>query len=357
MHIVFLLPDFHFGGGGERVVTNMANHLVNENYQVTIVSLSFCKTQNIFSVDNRVTIKYLNFNFENGLNIPLKVAAYFKVKHYFSHFTNETILLGIGTYPSLILALLPKQKHLKTIGCQHNSYVAVKHIWSFLRKKSFHRLDALVSLTEKDLPKLMKLNQNSFVIPNSISFFPEKQAVLENKIILSIGRMDFNKGYDLLLDVFEKLTPLHPDWILRLIGDGPLKKKIISRVETSGLNDRVEILSPTNQIIDHYLQASVYLMTSRSEGLPMVLLEAKACGLPIVSFNCETGPSDIVNDGKDGFLIDCFNIDQMAEKVSMLCSDPELRRQFGTNGRESINKFLPEVVAQKWETLFRQIIQ
>jgi len=335
----------------------MSNHLVNGNYQVTIVSLSSCKPQNIFSIDNRVTLKYLNLSFEYGLNIPLKIAAYFKVKRYFSHFTHETILIGIGTQPSLILALLPKQKNLKTIGCQHNSYVAVKHIWSFLRKKLFRNLDALISLTEKDLPKLLKLNKNSFVIPNSISFFPEKKAVLENKIILAIGRMDFNKGYDLLLDVFEKLSPLHPDWILRLIGDGPLKKKIIARVETSGLNDRVEILSPTNQIIDQYLQASVYLMTSRTEGLPMVLLEAKACGLPIVSFNCETGPSDIVNNGKDGFLIDCFNIDQMTEKVAMLCSDAELRMKFGESGRENIKKFLPDVIAQKWETLFRQIIQ
>jgi len=356
MHIVFLLHDIHFGGGGERVTVGMANHLAAENHQVTIVSLSRFSPSNIFMPDKRVEIKYLNFNFENGFNIPQKIASVFTVRRHFSQYHDQTIILGIGTYPSLLLALLPKKENLKTIGCQHNSYVAVRHVWSFLRKLLFHRLSALVSLTEQDLPKLKKLNLNSYVIPNSVSFLPERRADLDNKIILAIGRMDYNKGYDLLLDVFEKISLTHPDWNLRIVGNGPLHKNIISRIEASGLNDRVKILSATDQIIDQYLQSSVYLMTSRTEGLPMVLLEAQACGLPIVSFDCETGPSDIITNNKDGFLISCFNVDMMTEKVAILCSDPMKRKEFGANGRESIKRFLPEEIALKWEMLFRKLI-
>lgn len=357
MHIVFLLHDIHFGGGGERVTVNIANRLVEDGYQVTIVSLSSCKSSNIFTLDNRIAIKYLNFHFENGFNLPQKIASVFKVGSHFRQYTDQTVILGIGTYPSLLLALLSKRENIKTIGCQHNSYVAVKHLWSFLRQLFFHRLSALVSLTEQDLPKLKKLNPNSYVIPNSVSFIPDKSAQLDNKIILAIGRMDYNKGYDLLLDVFEKLTLSHPDWNLRIIGDGPLKEKIISRVEVSGLTNNVEILPATNQIIDHYLQSSIYLMTSRTEGLPMVLLEAMACGLPIVSFNCETGPSDIITNNKNGYLIDCFNVEEMTEKVAILCADPEKRKKFGDYGRESIKRFLPEEIALKWDMLFRKIIK
>ena len=357
MNILFLVYDIHFGGGAERVTVNMANHLVADNNKVTIVSLSRFNSSNIFTINNQVEIEYLNFNFENALNLIQKIASVFKVSSYLRKYTDQTIILGIGTFPSLILAMMPKRKNLKTIGCQHNSYSFAKHIWAFLRKMFFHRLNALVLLTEQDLPKLKKLNPNSFVIPNAVSFFPHEPAKLENKIILAIGRMDYNKGYDLLIDVFEKLSVVHPDWKLRIIGDGPLKKTIISRVETSGLNNRVEILPPTNQIIDQYLQASVYLMTSRSEALPMVLLEAKACGLPIVSFNCETGPSDIINNDEDGYLIEGFNIEMMTEKLVTLCSDIDKRKEFGTNGRESIKKFLPEVIALKWEALFNEIIQ
>ncbi len=357
MHLVFLVYDIHFGGGAERVTVNMANQLIENNHRVSILSLSRFKPSNIFSIDNRVTLIYLNFDFENGFNLTQKIAALFKVNSHFGQYTDHTIVLGMGTFPSLILAMIPKKKNLITIGCQHNSYSFAKHIWSFLRKLSYHRLKAVISLTEQDLPKLKKLNTNSFVIPNSVSFFPKQPAKLENKIILAIGRMDYNKGYDLLLDVFSKLTIKHPDWCLRIIGIGPLKEKILSRIDTLGLKDRVEILLPTDRIIDQYLDASIYLMTSRAEALPMVLLEAKACGLPIVSFNCETGPSDIINDNEDGYLIDCFDVERMAEKISALCSDIELRRKFGTRGRENIDKFLPEIIAQKWERLFQQISQ
>lgn len=357
MHLSFLVYDIHFGGGAERVTANIANQMVRNGHQVTIVSLSRFKPSNIFTIDNRISIEYLNLNFENRFNILHKIESVFKVNSFVRKYTNQSILLGIGTFPSLIVALLPKRKNIKTIGCQHNSYSFAKHIWQFLRKLFFHRLDALVSLTDQDLPKLKRLNPNSFVIPNAISFFPEKQAKLENKIILAIGRMDYNKGYDLMLDVFEKLALTKPDWNLRIIGDGPLKVKINSRVEKSHLNNRIEILPPTNKIMNQYLQASVYLMTSRTEALPMVLLEAKACGLPIICFNCETGPSDIINNNKDGYLIDCFNIKLMAEKLAILCSDEEIRKRFGNSGRKSITKFLPEEITQKWEMLFNEITQ
>lgn len=357
MNLVFLVYDIHFGGGAERVTVNMANHLVENNHQVSIVSLSCFKPSNIFDIDKRVTIAYLNFNFENVFNLLQKIASVFRVSRYFGQYTDQTVILGIGTFPSLILAMMPRKRNLKTIGCQHNSYSFARHIWSFLRRLFFHRLSAVVSLTEHDLPKLRKLNRNSFVIPNSVSFCPDKPAKLENKVILAIGRMDYNKGYDLLLDVFSRLTPEHPDWNLRIIGNGPLKEKISSRIEASGLKDRVEILAPTNRIIDQYLDASIYLMTSRAEALPMVLLEAQACGLPVVSFNCETGPSDIINNNKDGYLIDCFDVELMTKKIAALCSDAELRRQFGTRGRENIGKFRPEIISRKWETLFHDLIQ
>lgn len=357
MHIVFLLLDIHIIGGVERVTVNLANNLAKNGHKVTIISLSRIKPLSIFTIDNRVEIKYLNFNFENIFNIPQKIAAVFKVSHHLQKYTDQTVILGIGIYPSLILALISKRDNIKTIGCQHNSFDFHKHVWSLLRKILFHRLNALVSLTEQDLPKLKKLNQNSYVIPNSVSFFPKRPAKLDSKIILAIGRIDYNKGFDLLLDVFENITLSHPDWRLRIIGDGPLKGKIVSRIESSCLKDRVEILAPTNKIIEQYLQSSIYLMTSRTEALPMVLLEAQACGLPIISFNCKTGPSDIISNGKDGYLIDCFNTDLMTEKVALLCSDSEKRKDFGANGRESIKKFFPEEIINKWEMLFNKLSQ
>jgi amylovoran biosynthesis glycosyltransferase AmsD len=352
MHITFLVHDIHFGGGGERVTTNMANHFVAKGNQVTIVSLAIRQMQNVFTIDERVIVEYLNIDLNNGLNITRKIESVYAVRRYFKKVKCPTFLLGIGTYPALLVALLPNSDHLIRIGCMHSSYASLKHIWIILRWLFFPRLNGIVSLTENDANKLKKHNKTVCVIPNSIPFFPEKSADLKNKIILSIGRIDFPKGYDILLDVFNRFCDVNKDWNLRIIGDGPLGKFIKKMISDKGLSERVSIIPSSSNIVEEYLNASVYLMTSRSEGLPMVLLEAQSCGLPIISFDCETGPSDIVNDGTDGYLIEMYNIEKMGYRLSELCSDFNKRKEFGQNARENVKKFFPDQVYNKWKVLF-----
>jgi len=352
MHITFLVHDIHFGGGGERVTTNMANHFASKGDHVTIVSLSNRQIQNVFTLDERVIVEYLNIKLNSGLKIVRKIESFFAVRRYFKKVIVSAYLLGIGTYPSLLVALLPSSHHLIKIGCQHSSYASVKHIWVILRWLLYKRLNGIVSLTEYDVHRLKKLNNNVFVIPNSISFFPDNPAELQNKIILSIGRIDFPKGYDILLEVFSRFCQVNSDWKLRIIGDGPLKESIKHSIATKGLSERISIVPSSGTIVEEYLNASVYIMTSRSEGLPMVLLEAQACGLPIISFNCETGPIDIINNGIDGYIIDNFDIDSMCLRLSELCADFEKRKIFGQNARTNVKKFIPDQIFKKWETFF-----
>jgi glycosyltransferase involved in cell wall biosynthesis len=344
-----LVHDIHFGGGGERVSVNLANWLIEKDYQVTIVSTGvYRKDQLLFKLHKEVNIDYLGIDFRKGLNVVNKIRSVFAVRKYFRRENLKVLVIGIGTYPNLLLSLLPHNKNIRRIGCQHCSYASLNLPWRVLGKVFFREMDTLVSLTECDLPKWRVMNRNTVVIPNAVSFFPAEGARLCNKLILAIGRIDYGKGYDLLLGVFEKFSTKEKEWKLRIIGDGPLKKKIRNLVVKKSLTGRVEILSPTENIEKEYLGASVYMMTSRSEGLPMVLLEAKACGLPVISFDCETGPADIIRDGKDGYLIDCFDEDKMAEKLATLCADPSMRREFGFNGREDVRRFFPEVIGEKW---------
>jgi amylovoran biosynthesis glycosyltransferase AmsD len=352
MHITFLVHDIHFGGGGERVTVNMANHFADKGNEVTIVSLTTRKNENIFNIDSRVNIDYLNIKLYSGLKIIRKIESYFAVKRFFHKVNCQTFLLGIGNYPTLLATLLPTNEQLIKIGCQHGSYASVKHMWVILRWLLFRKLNAIVSLTEYDVPKLRKLNKNVWVIPNSITFYPDKPAELKNRIILSVGRIDFPKGYDLLIEMFGRFCLINKDWKLRIIGDGPLKETIRRIISDKKLTERVSIIASSNKIIEEYLNASVYLMTSRTEGLPMVLLEAQGCGLPIISFNCETGPSDIINNGIDGYLIDNYDIDKMNHKLTELCSDSNRRREFGQNARKNAEKYFPEKVFFKWEALF-----
>ncbi|MEI6140224.1 MAG: glycosyltransferase family 4 protein [Mariniphaga sp.] len=355
MQIVFLVHDIHFGGGGERVTINLANTFKEKGADVKIVSLSAASLKNIYPTNNEIGIDYLCIDFANGCNLINKVKSIFRVNSYFNTYKRNTIILGIGNYPSLLLSFLPIRKNIKTVGCQHLAYDGIKNLWALLRKLLFHRLNFIVCLTKSDLPKYKKLNKNSIVIPNSIGNFSEQTASLTNKQILFIGRVVPEKGYDILLKVVERVSKIHDDWTFRIIGEGPLRKKILHEFDLYGLTSKISWISSSDLIVKEYINSSIYLMTSRTEGLPMVLLEAQACGLPIISFNCETGPSDIINDGIDGYLIDNYNIDEMSKKLSMLCSNFNKRKEFGQNARKNVLKFFPDQVFIKWEALFIQL--
>lgn len=355
MQIIFLVPDLHLCGGGERVSTLLANHFVSRGNGVTILSVATSGTEQRFAIDTRVRIEYLNIELKSGLRILRKIESLLALRKYFKTVNGPTFLLGMGNYPILLAASLPRKTQIKTIGCQHGSYASVKYIWAILRWLIFRRLDAVVSLTNRDLPKLKRHNANVWVIPNPITFYPERPAGLQNKIILSVGRIDFSKGYDLLLEVFERFCRVNKDWKLKIIGDGPLRTFIEKSISNKGLTDRISILPATKKIEDEYLNASVYLMTSRTEGLPMVLLEAQACGLPIIAFDCETGPAEIVTHGENGYLIEANNLEVMSKRLLELCADPLKRKAFGKNARESVKHFFPDAVFGKWDELFESI--
>ena len=226
MHITFLVHDIHFGGGGEKVTASVANYFAAKGDHVVIVSVSTPKSENRFTIDSGVKIEYLNINLTSGNKIYRKIESIFAVRSHFRNVKYRTILLGIGNYPTLLATMLPKGERLIKIGCQYGSYSSVKHVWYILRRLLFHRLSALISETEYDVPRLKKLNKTVRVIPNCVSFFPDQPAKLQNKIILSIGRMDYPKGYDLLLEVFSRFCIDNDDWMLRIIGDGPLRGTI-----------------------------------------------------------------------------------------------------------------------------------
>ena len=349
MNITFLIRDLHYGGGGERVAVNLANYFAEQGYQVKIVTIAAPEKENIFHTDQRIQIDYLNADFKKGLKFLQQIKAVFAVRNYFSANRQPGLILGIGTYANFSLAFVPKNS--RRIGCQHCSFNSLSRKWRILGKLFFRKLYAIVSLTEEDVPNWRKFNKNIAVIPNAVSFYPDNAATLENKLILSVGRIDYLKGYDLLLDVFEKISKINKDWKLRIIGEGPSENQIKKRIESSGLQERIEIVPPTRDILNEYMNASLCVMTSRSEGFPMVLLEAKACGLPTVSFDIKTGPSEIIRDGIDGYLISAFDVDEMADRLLELTNDESKRKSFGLNAREDVKRFLPQMVGEKWKLM------
>ncbi len=368
MKLIFLVSDLHLWGGGERVAVLMANHYAAKGIETTLLSVGKPGGVFRFEIDPKVSVNYLNIPLQNGGKLYRKIESFFAIRRYFqvvlTEFAKEedstrilgnnspTILLAMGNFPMLLAATISKGDYLDTIGCPHSQYNAIRGIWRFLRWLLYSRLDILVPLTYRDLPFLKKHNPKTRVIPNPVTFYPEQTAQLENKLILAVGRMDYPKGYDLMLYVFERFCKKNNDWKLKIIGEGPLKSTIEKMAISKGVDDRLTISPSTNQIEKEYLTASIFLMTSRSEGFPMVLLEAQACGLPIVTFDCETGPAEIVHHGIDGFLVRPNDFDEMSDRMLELANDLAKRKTFGSSARENVKRFLPEEIFREWDEVF-----
>ncbi len=197
--------------------------------------------------------------------------------------------------------------------------------------------------------------ENIKVIPNSLTFFPKEYSKCNSKKAITIGRLVEVKGYDILIDIWNIVSKKYPDWILEIYGDGQERENLQNKIDALKLKEKIILKGFVKNVKKAYLESSIYILTSRSEGMPMVLLEAMSCGLPVVSFDSPTGPKDIIKDGEDGFLIKFGDIEKMAERIEELISNEEKRKQFGINARKNIQRFSPEKIMNRWKNLFEEV--
>ena len=213
--------------------------------------------------------------------------------------------------------------------------------------------DKFILLTEED-KGFWTERPNAAVIPNPLPFNMVECSELKNKRILSVGRISFEKGIDRMLKIWSKVSINYPDWKLTLIGE-VVDPELFSLIKDLKLQDSVEILPPTPLIKAEYLKSSIYVMTSLFEGLPMVLLEAIACGLPIVSYDFKCGPRDVINNDIDGYLVTEGDEATFVEKLSLLISNEELRLKMGAQAKLNSQRFSVERVMEKWNNLFIEL--
>lgn len=199
--------------------------------------------------------------------------------------------------------------------------------------------------------------KNLTVIGNPLSFYPEKSSKLNQKKISAVGKQSYQKGYDRLLDTFQIVSQKHPDWHLEIFGKIDPEEQLAARAEKLQIESKVSFYPPDKNIMSKYLESSIYVMSSRFEGFGMVLIEAMACGVPCVSFDCPYGPSDIISDGVDGILVPEGNISELAAAILNLIEDENLRINMGSNAKENVTRYFPELIVKKWDELFKSLVQ
>jgi amylovoran biosynthesis glycosyltransferase AmsD len=252
---------------------------------------------------------------------------------------------------------------IAAIGCEHIEFDDASRMWRVLRRQSYRLLSAVVCLTHADLGKYKALNERSFVIPNSVPAPDDSAVPSRNKQFLTAGSLIPRKGIDRV--IWDLSGPLrkHPDWTLIIVGGGELGHidwnylaHFSSLVEALDLRSQVKLFPATRDIQNFYSNASVYVMGSRSEGLPMVLLEAKRAGLPIIAYDCPTGPREIVRHGEDGFIVPDLT-DLFSQYAERLITDDALRTAMGNRGKEDVaRRFSEQVITAMWLELIDGVL-
>lgn len=215
------------------------------------------------------------------------------------------------------------------------------------------RFDRFVVLT-KENTKEWQLN-NIQVIANPLSFYPAESAGLTAKKVIAVGKQGYQKGFDRLLESWAITVEKHPEWQLEIYGQHIPSQQLPEKVRQLGLSGSVSFFDPVKNIEQKYLGSSIFAFSSRFEGFGMVLIEAMACGVPCVSFDCPCGPSDIIADGEDGFLVENGNIGSFAEKLQLLMAHESLRRDMGQKAKQNVKRYLPEVIVPEWDSLFKSL--
>ena len=361
MTILYNIAATWNSGGMERALAIKANWLAAHGHKIVVITTDQRGLPSAFNMDPSIEFRDLGINYydNNGASFASKLLHYpFKqIKH---RCALANVLYEVK--PDITISMfcneasfLPKIKDgsRKLLEIHFSRFKKLqdgrKGLWALADRWRYSQdariaagYDKFVVLTEEDRGYWEGLN-NIEVIPNARTFKLDTPSACTAHQVLAVGRYCHQKGFDMLLEAWKKIDTT--GWTLRIAGSGDDLGPIPANVVTG----------PSPDIKQEYLNSSIFAMSSRYEGLPMVLLEAQAAGLPIVSFQCKCGPKDIVEPGVSGFLVPEGDTDALASKIKELMDDEALRQKMGTNAYEASDRYDIEIIMKKWTDLFQRL--
>jgi glycosyltransferase involved in cell wall biosynthesis len=379
MKLLYCIPALYHAGGMERVLTLKANFLASQqNYDITIVTTDQQKKPIYFPLDKKIRLIHLPIDFDAHYDAPI-LKKYIlhnrKLKKYKKELTQlvqeyeiDVCISLCGKEIEFLYKLPVKCKKIAEMHFSMNfrkQFLVARHkgfIWEIIGtirtnqlKKSVARLDRVVVLTKADQQQWELTHKNIIHIPNPNPLQNQSVSQLNSKRVITIGKLDAQKGYDRLIEAWSLVKAKHPDWRLDIYGVGEWKEMLQNRIIELHLQNQVILHGLTNDVVSKYLESSFYVMSSRYEGFPMVLIEAMSCGLPVVSFDCEYGPGELITNGIDGFLIEQDNIEKLAEAIGVLIDNEKLRIQMGVSAIQKSMLYSVEKIMHQWELLFEHL--
>jgi glycosyltransferase involved in cell wall biosynthesis len=391
----FLLRGAYGMGGTIRTVFNTANHLAGQGYDVEVVSLLQTREKPFLPLDPRVRLTPLFDERGRTADRPLLPGEHVSAVPFagpgllrrldgwasvLTHrgdaaYARSSLLTDVilvrylrRLRPGVLVLTRPvlnvagarfASAAVRTVGQEHMNF-ELYSVWMrawMLRR--YGKLDALTVLTEgdeRDYRRALRGSPTRVVrIPNGLPAAPAAASGQTSHVVVAAGRLTHQKGFDLLISAFGRVAGCHPEWELRIYGDGPGKDALERQAAGAGLSGQVKLMGRTGRMPAELAKASIFALSSRFEGFGMVIIEAMSAGLPVVSFDCPRGPRDIITDGSDGLLVPPEDVTAMAAGLARLMDDEELRCKMASAARETAGHYSMDEIGGKWRELLTEL--
>lgn len=373
MKILYCLAGTFNSGGMERIVTAKANWLEKNGYEVIIVTTEQNGRPNYFPLNKN--IKRIDLDLMYSSNISSNPLNKYHIREHLLKYHKRELQNIVDIHkPDIIIStfgneigIVPNLKtEAKKIAEIHFSrwyrlQYNRKGIWKWIDqyltwkdKRVLSKYDKFVTLTEED-KKNWNSKKNLVVIPNFIEPASLKPANLSNQSMIAVGRLSYQKGYERMIEAWKTVVKKYPEWKLNIFGGGELEQALKDLIKSNNLDYNIVIHAPTKDIEKEYQKNSALILSSRYEGLPMVLLEAMNIGLPLISFSCQCGPKDIIKNGVNGILVPEGDIPELANAIIKIIENPKLRQNIGKNSLSESAKYNIENIMAKWVKLFKSL--
>ena len=380
MKIVYVIDSLASKGGAERIISEKMNYFAKQfHYDVSVIT---CYQDpdtmpNVYYLSNLVKQINLNipyysqYKYKYPYRLWVKYSLHRKLRKQLKttiQNMNPDILIGLGYFMGDFISNI-KCKASKVIESHEariftmsdyglNRFWFSKIYMELYRRSYFNTIeknaDVVVTLTNGDAEEWKKAKRIQ-VIPNFTMMRPNALTYnKDNKRVISVGRLEWQKGYDILIEIWEKVTKKHPDWTLAIFGEGTLENVLKSTIRNKNLTN-IEIHPFTPHISIEYSKSSIFVLTSRFEGFSLVLLEALQHGLPCIAFNCPYGPSDVIMNNKCGYIIENNNQNLFVDKLNELMESEDLRRRFSDASFKRVQFYNIEEIMETWKKLFESL--
>ena len=363
--ILFMVSSMH-SGGAERVATNLSNDWALAGHQVTLVVTYSRRGECFYPLSAAVELKFLaDETLTKRFRGPSYLARFLALRRLVQQ-VRPDVLVSFLTNVNVAAVLAARGTQVPVLVCERTypPQLPVSGLWSWLRRWTYPLAARVTMLTSEGLDWLKREipRAHGVVMPNPVPYplpvtTPELQpsAVIpgERKVLLAVGRMSEEKGFARLIEAFSALVRSHPQWDLVILGDGPLRPALAQQIQATGLGGRVLMPGRAGNVGVWYERADLYVMSSRVEGFPNTLGEAMAHGCAAVSFDCDTGPRDLIRHEVDGLLVPPGDVAALARALGRLMQDDALRAQMAARALEVRSRYSMQRVLEQWDTLFR----